>query len=518
MNASCTDVLIVGAGPTGLVLALWLTRQGVKVRIVDKDDAKASTSRALVIHSRTLELYRQLDLAEKVVANGHKIEATNIWSEGSHRGHVPLGDVGSGLTPYPFLHIYPQDRHEPLLEKRLNELGVQVERHKELVDFTEHDSSIMARFRDTTKPSSPDQDTELETYEATFIAGCDGSHSVVRRSCGIEFEGETHKQSFFVADIEGSGPVLNGEAHVTFNQSDILLTLAYDKGRRGRLNGVIDQKNFTKDISELTLDDISQDTIKKMKLQIDKVNWFTAYHVHHRLSQSFRKGRAFLVGDAGHIHSPVGGQGMNTGIGDAINLAWKLATVVQGRADPSLLDTYESERRAFATSLVHTTDKAFNFLATEGFFASFLRTWLIPMIMPFLTKFRFVRHNMFSRISQILINYRHSTLSAGSTGLVQGGDRMPWAPVGEVDNFDSLKAITWQVHVYGAAKDELTQWCQSMKIPLHAFPWHDEYQRVGLATNAAYLIRPDTYIAVAEASGLPERFDQYLKDNNLRLT
>lgn len=518
MSMSRTDVLIVGAGPTGLVLALWLTKQGVKVRIMDRSEAKASTSRALVIHSRTLELYRQLDLAEEIVSRGHKIGATNIWSEKIHRGRLPLGDVGTGLTPYPFLQVFPQDEHEPLLEKRLNESGVQVERHKELVDFTEHGDSITTRFKDTRKSSSPDQDETLEVCEASFIAGCDGAHSVVRRSCGIDFAGETYSQLFFVADIEGSGPILNGEAHVTFDKADYILTIAYDEGRRGRLNGAMKLENITKDISELTMDDIPPETLQNLPVKIDKVNWFAAYHVHHRLAQSFRKGRAFLVGDAGHIHSPVGGQGMNTGIGDAINLAWKLAAVIQCRADLSLLDSYEPERRAFAETLVRTTDRGFNFIVQEGYFATFLRNWFIPIIAPYVTKIQAVRLIAFSRMSQILINYRNSPLSVGSVGTIKGGDRLPWAPVGDLDNFDSLRDITWQVHVYGTAKEELTQWCRSVKIPLHVFPWDDKYGQVGLGADAAYLVRPDTYIAVVEASGFPERFKKYLEDNQLQLS
>lgn len=518
---SRTDVLIVGAGPTGLVLALWLTRQGVNVRITDKAEAKASTSRALTVHARTLELYRQLDLADDVVANGHKIEATNIWSEGTHRGHIPIGDIGTGLTPYPFIHVYPQDRHELLLEERLNSLGVYVERNRELIDFTEHDSYITARFRDARrKQSETDNAGDIETCEeATFIVGCDGSHSAVRRTCGIGFEGATYPQLFFVADIEGSGPVINGEAHVAFDQSEFLLILAYDKGHRARLAGAVDEKTITtKDISDVTFEDVSPRTIETMKLQIDKVNWFTTYRVHDRVAEAFRKGRAFLVGDAAHIHSPVGGQGMNTGIGDAINLAWKLAAVLQGRADLSLLDSYEVERRTFASTLVHTTDRAFNAVVAEGYIANFIRTWLVPRVVPFMTRFDLFRHRAFRGISQIMIDYRDSVLSAGSAGCVQGGDRIPWAPVGEVDNFDSLKAITWQAHVYGVAKEELTEWCRSKRIPLHVFPWNEKYQGVGLGNDAAYLVRPDSYVAVAEPSGLPQRFEKYLEDNNLRLT
>jgi 2-polyprenyl-6-methoxyphenol hydroxylase-like FAD-dependent oxidoreductase len=510
-----TDVLIVGAGPTGLVMALWLTRQGIKVRIIDKSEANASTSRALVLHARTLELYRQLDLAEDVISNGHKIEATNIWTGGVHRTHIPIGDIGADLTPYPFIHVYPQDRHERLLEERLNSMGLHVERNRQLVDFHEQGSLVTARIMDSRKPQCDDD--VIETCEASFVIGCDGAHSAVRQTCGIGFDGATYSQLFYVADIEGSGSALNGQAHLSLDNTDFFLLMAYDKGHHARLSGAVNQSALTKDISDLALSDVAPGCDKAVGIQIDKVNWFSVYHVHHRVAEAFRSGRAFLVGDAAHVHSPVGGQGMNTGIGDAINLAWKLTAVIKGRADMSLLDSYETERRAFATTLVNTTDAAFNAIASGGYISYFVRTFFIPYFSPILARFDFVRQKIFRKVSQILLNYRESALSAGTVGLVQGGDRIPWAPVGDLDNFESLREITWQVHVYGAAKEELKEWCQSKGVALQVFPWNEKYQSVGLEQDAAYLIRPDSYVAVADPSGLPERYDQYVKENSIQL-
>ncbi|KAL4786454.1 FAD binding domain-containing protein [Aspergillus varians] len=512
------DVLIIGAGPSGLVTALWLVKQGISIRIIDKAKADVSTSRALAIQARTLELYRQLDIAEDVVSNGHKVTATNVWSEGAHRGRIPIGDIGTGLTPYPFIHIYSQDQHERLLEDRLNSFGVQVERNRELIDFTENDSSITAQLMATgTEGKHPNAsgDDDVEICEAAFIVGCDGARSTVRHASGIEYDGATYSHIFFVADIEGSGPSINGEAHVTFNQSEFMLLFPYDDNSRARISGAIDDETAEKG-TNISFEDVAPRMVETLKLQIDKLNWFSTYRSHHRLASAFRKGKAFLVGDAAHIHSPVGGQGMNTGIGDAINLAWKLAAVIKGSAGLSLLDSYETERRAFANQLVSTTDKGFNSVISQSFFARTLRTWVVPFVAPLLASFDYVRHNVFQKVSQIMLDYRHSSLSAGTAGYVHGGDRMPWAPVGDVDNFESLKAITWQVHVYGEPKPELTQWCQTKNIPLHTFPWDGKYQAAGLETDAAYLIRPDTYVAVAEPSGFPQRFDQYFEDIELR--
>ncbi|KAI9374657.1 FAD binding domain-containing protein [Aspergillus egyptiacus] len=515
---SCPDVLIIGAGPSGLVTALWLAKQGISIRIIDKAKPDISTSRALAIQARTLELYRQLDIDEEVISSGHKVEATNIWSEGDHKARIPIGDFGLGLTPYPFIHILSQDRHERLLERRLNALGVQVERDRELIDFTENDLNITAQLRITgveRKLPSDDGDDETENCTAAFIIGCDGAHSTVRRVSGIDYEGGTYSHTFFVVDIEGSGPTINGEAHVTFNNSEFMLLFPYDKNHRARIAGAIDDTLAGKG-TKITFDDIAPHMVPTLNLHIDKVNWFSTYRSHHRVAAAFRKGRAFLVGDAAHIHSPVGGQGMNTGIGDAVNLAWKLSAVVKGQAGLSLLDSYETERHAFAMQLVNTTDKMFNGAISQRYIARTVRTCFVPYVAPLLAKVNYVRHTLFRKISQIMIDYRNSTLSTGTAGRIHGGERMPWAPVGEVDNFESLESITWQVHVYGKAKKELMEWCQAKNIPLHAFPWDGKYQAVGLQADAAYLLRPDTYIAVAEPSGCPLRFDQYFEDIGLQ--
>ncbi|MEA2910892.1 MAG: hypothetical protein QOJ15_2973, partial [Bradyrhizobium sp.] len=203
---SQTGVLIVGAGPTGLVLALWLTKLGVKVRIVDKTAEPGTTSRALAVQARTLELYRQLDLTEAVVAKGHRVPAVNLWVKGEAAARVAFESVGSGLTPYPFLHIFPQDQHERLLIERLQALGVTVERRTELLRFSQTESGVTARLRQP--------DGEEADCAADYIAGCDGARSIVRETIGTGFPGGTYRQIFYVADVEASGPALNGELHI----------------------------------------------------------------------------------------------------------------------------------------------------------------------------------------------------------------------------------------------------------------------------------------------------------------
>jgi 2-polyprenyl-6-methoxyphenol hydroxylase-like FAD-dependent oxidoreductase len=502
-----TDVLIIGAGPTGLVLALWLTKLGAKVRIVDKTAEPGTTSRALAVQARTLELYQQLDLTEAVVAKGHHVPAVNLWVKGERAARLGFESVGFGLTPYPFLHIFPQDQHERLLIERLHALGVAVERQTELVGFTDEKDRIAARLR------GPDG-REVDCA-AAYIAGCDGARSIVRETVGTGFPGGTYRQIFYVADVEASGPALNGELHVDLDEADFLAIFPLAGQGRARLIGTVRDERADR-ADTMTFSDVSDRAISHLKVEVKQVNWFSTYHVHHRVTEHFRKGRAFLLGDAAHIHSPAGGQGMNTGIGDAINLAWKLAAVVAGRAPDGLLDSYEAERIGFARRLVATTDRVFSFATADGWIADIMRTRVAPLLIPMATAFRPVREFMFRTVSQITLSYRGGPLSRGAAGHVRGGDRLPWVRIDDADNFATLAAMDWQVHVYGVANAELTAWCGTHDVPLHIFGWRSEYEKAGLARDALYLLRPDSYVALADSSGAADVLARYFEDHGIR--
>jgi 2-polyprenyl-6-methoxyphenol hydroxylase-like FAD-dependent oxidoreductase len=503
-----SDVLIIGAGPTGLVLALWLTKLGVKVRIIDETAEPGTTSRALAVQARTLELYRQLDLAETVVARGHKVPAVNLWVKGESAARLSFENVGSGLTPYAFLQIFPQDQHERLLVERLEALDVTVERRTELISFAQEETCVIARLRG---PDGHEVDCEVN-----YIAGCDGARSIVRETVGTGFPGGTYRQIFYVADVEAAGPALNGELHADLDEADFLAVFPLAGQGQARLIGTVRDERADR-ADTLTFNDVSDRAINHLKVGVKKVNWFSTYHVHHRVTQHFRKGRAFLLGDAAHIHSPAGGQGMNTGIGDAINLAWKLAAVLAGRAGDNLLDSYEAERIGFARRLVATTDRAFSFVTAEGRIADVVRTRVAPVLIPMALAFAPVREFMFRTVSQITLNYRRGPLSRGVAGDVHGGDRLPWAPVDGVDNFQKLTTMDWQVHVYGSASAELAAWCAAQNVPLHIFDWRSEYEVAGLARGALYLLRPDSYVALADSSGAPNALDRYFRDHRIQL-
>lgn len=503
--ATDPHVLVVGAGPTGLALALWLTHQGVRVRIVDKTPEPSTTSRALGVHARTLELYRQIGLADAAVAAGVRTTGINFWVKGARMAHVPLGDLGQGLSPFPFVLIYPQDEHERLLAQRLSAAGVTVDRQCELVGFEQDANGVRAVLRRA--------DGSEEYCATSYVAGCDGARSIVRETLGIEFPGGTYTGVFYVANVNATGVPSGSELHVDLNESNLLAVFPLRGEGRVRLVGNVRDESAAEH-GQLTFRDVGDRALRELHINATTVNWFSTYRVHHRVAQQFRDRRAFLLGDAAHIHSPVGAQGMNTGIGNAINLAWKLSAVLQRRAPVALLDSYEPERIAFARRLVATTDRVFMLAASTRASVQQVRMTLFPAVVSVLLRARAARRYLFRTVSQIGIRYRDSALSEGRAGSVHGGDRLPWVPSDKSeapaeDNFAPLTSLRWQVHVYGDARSAVRDTCARLRVPIHAFPWTPAAKRAGLSRDAFYLIRPDGYVAVAGDSD-PHLLEAYV--------
>jgi 2-polyprenyl-6-methoxyphenol hydroxylase-like FAD-dependent oxidoreductase len=477
-------VLIAGAGPTGLVLALWLTRLGVTVRIFDKSEGPGETSRAMAVQARTLELYRQIGLADEVVGRGIRMDQIVMRVEGAVAAQVALGDIGQQLSPYPFVLAFPQDDHERLLLEHLQRQGVIVERQTELLGYEQDAEGVRAKLR---------TDRGEELAEAAWLCGCDGAGSAVRHGAGIGFPGGTYAQIFYVADACVSGEAAEKAVSMCLSSRDFCLVLPVRSTGAFRLVGIVQTDEGTRE--SFTFDDVAGSIVKNTQLTIDKVNWFSTYRVHHRVADRFRDGRIFLAGDAGHVHSPAGGQGMNTGIGDAVNLAWKLAAVIDGRAAAPLLDSYEPERIAFARALVASTDRAFQSMTSRGRFAGFARGMLVPRLVSAMFRFGFTRRLMFRLVSQIRISYRDGPISHGSAGAVHGGDRLPWVEAIDGGNFAPLTSLDWQLHVYGEVSGEVTRLADSTGIALQHFVWSKQAESAGLAENAVYLVRPDGHVA-----------------------
>ena len=484
-----TQILIVGAGPTGLALALFLVRSGVTPRIIDKNSGPGQASRAMAVQARTLEFYRQLGFAEEVVQKGIPIEAIHLRAHQRVVSEISIADFGEGVSPYPFVLSFPQDDHERLLVEHLDKAGVEVEWNTELVELREAGDSVYATLRK--------KDGTQEECTAAYLCGCDGGHSRVRENLQLGFAGGTYDKTYFVADVEATGEAAKGHTFsFCLSAQDFLIILPVRSTGMNRLIGVVPAELNAQE--HVSFDDIRPFAEKAADIRVEKVNWFSTYRAHHRVADHFRQGRVFVAGDAGHIHSPVGGQGMNTGIGDAVNLAWKLAAVVQNRADASLLDTYEPERIAFARSLVATTDKMFQLMTGSGVGNQLFRESLFPHLATFALGFSATRNAAFRLVSQTRISYHDSALSEGKAGEVGGGDRLPWISFADgSDNFAPLQALDWQVHIYGEAEPALLEGAAKAGIALHRFEWNEGAHQAGLRRNALYLIRPDGYIALA---------------------
>lgn len=488
-----TDVLVVGAGPTGLVLALMLARRGIGVRIIDRLAGPQKSSRALGVHARTLEFYRMMGFADEIVAAGTVAEGVNVRAGSRVVSTLPLGTIGKGQSYFPFVLFLSQDVHEDLLREQLSRAGVTIEWGTELVGIDRLDGKVRARLR--TREGETD-------FETRYLCGADGAHSAVRHLLGIGFPGHTDSKLFFVADAEIEGGVDVPALELCVNRSGMGAVMpSRDAGALRYLGLVPPELEGGRD---LTLEQVAGPVLKQTGHRIRRVNWFSTYRVHHRVAERFRAGPVFLLGDAGHVHSPAGAQGMNTGIGDAVNLGWKLADVIGGRARPELLDSYEPERIAFARELVRGTDHAFTLMAGQGWTGRFMREVVVPHVAARVMRRKFVQRLMFRTVSQTRIAYRDSPLSSGRAGRIAAGDRMPF--VSEPDNHAPLRG-DWQVQVYGDVPGAAPE-----GIGTERFALNTEARAKGILDGTAYLLRPDGHIA-AMARGANAMGDvaQYLR-------
>jgi 2-polyprenyl-6-methoxyphenol hydroxylase-like FAD-dependent oxidoreductase len=495
-----SQVLIVGAGPTGLTLALWLTRLGVPVRIIDKSDGPGETSRALAVQARTLEFARQIGVIDDLLAEGVNIERIAIHTPEGVEARLPLAHFGAGLSHYPFAFALPQDIHERILLKHLERAGVRVDRRTELVSFKQYSRGVSATLR---------CDGVEESIEADYLCGCDGAHSSVRHMLGVGFPGGAYQQKFYVADVVGTGDITNEGMDVSLSVYGFAVIMPVRQTGSVRVIGIVPDGH--EGDAEIRFENIKETVERDSGISIQSVNWFSSYRVHHRVAEKFRVGRAFLLGDAGHVHSPAGGQGMNTGMGDAVNLAWKLAAVLQQRADAKLLDTYETERIAFAHLLIKTTDRAFKFLTDKSPVSGFVRRRIMPKLMNFGLNTAGGGHAFFRTVSQIAIQYDESALSMGQAGKIRGGDRLPYVEIEGTDNFSSLELLDWQIHVYGKVRHAFAQAMAQRGLQVRAFAWSKAASAAGLIKHGAYLVRPDGHNALATSRQDERDFIAYLR-------
>jgi 2-polyprenyl-6-methoxyphenol hydroxylase-like FAD-dependent oxidoreductase len=416
---------------------------------------------------------------------------------------VPLGDIGRDLSPYPFLLILGQDDNERLLTECLHQLGVQVQWNTELIGVEQSRADVMAALRLADGATS-----ELRT---SWLAGCDGSSSALRRLLNIDFIGAPYEHIFFVADTRATGSMMQGELNVYLWDGGFHLFFPMRGENHWRVVGILpkglrgrDNLHFS-DVEPFVRGEVGAD------LRFQACEWLSTYRIHHRRAVRFRDGRCFLLGDAAHVHSPVGAQGMNTGLQDAYNLAWKVALVVRGHADERLIDSYEHERAPVADRLLRTTDQAFSLIVSGGPLASKLRTRLLPRILAIAMVRRAARRFAFRTISQTGIRYRRSPLSEDLRGLARrsprSGDRFPWLRLqfssdrGAEDLFSRLDDTRFNLIVIGQQipADFSSRFADFMRVhevaidPTNA----PALERTGIVAPAFYLLRPDGHVGLA---------------------
>ena len=499
------DVLIVGAGPTGLMLANQLARRGVRAPIIDRHPGPARETRALGVQARTLEIYSKLGVVQRALALGKRGDGANLWADGRRVARVPLADAGARLSPYPYLLALGQDDNEKILGEQLHAFGQSVQWNTELLTLTQTPERVVATLKQP--------DGSVREIEAAWVAGCDGAHSAVRERCGIGFPGAPYEHVFFVADVQATGSMVADEVNVYLWKDGFHLLFPMRGQDHWRIVGILPAALNDRD--DVRFEDVIPSLREEAGagLSFDACSWFSTYRIHHRSASRFREGRAFVLGDAAHIHSPVGAQGMNTGLQDAYNLGWKLGLVVQGQADASLLDSYEAERLPVARRLLDTTDRAFKLVVSDRWWAGLLRTEVLARVGPLLMSRPRVQRMAFRVVSQIGIHYRESALSMSlddpPDGAPRAGDRFPWLQLrfqvdGPVEDlYDKLDDLHFHLLVFGQPVPPAPLLLPAELVRVHAFPSDAdndaELARAKLPRPSFYLLRPDGHVALCGA-------------------
>ena len=487
-------VLIVGAGPTGLTAAVELARLGVGVRIIDRAQAPSSTSRALGIQARTLELLRPRGIADDLLSLGNRVRATALHAGGERLGGIEFSSMASEFV---YILMLAQSDTERLLAEHAAALGVTVERGVEFVSLAQGDDvRVVVR----------DQDGHSETIAASYVIAADGSHSPVRKALGLPFEGRSLPQDYVLGDVRLTGDLPEDQLSI-FLASNGFLAVFPMGGDRFRFMAT-DPEGITGDAAEPTLADVQAlyDRTVHVPARCHDLAWSSRFRINSRHMTTLRSGRVFFGGDAAHVHSPAGGQGMNAGIQDMINLSWKLAMVLRGSARPELLDTYGSDRLPVIRQLVAMTERA-----TKAFNSTNpVVHGLLVRVVPKLLRRNRVQAVAAPRLGQIAASYRGAPLARGGgrLGALRAGDRVPDLRLPEGRLYDLLDPVSPTLLVDGA-DEGLRRVCEPWTgvLPMRSVTLPEE-----IAVGPAWLlVRPDGYLAAAGGPADVNRLRQWLE-------
>ncbi|MDF5733501.1 MAG: FAD-dependent monooxygenase [Rhizonema sp. PD38] len=416
-TCSPRPVLIVGAGPTGMTAAMELSRFGVPVRIVDKLLEPSTTSRALAVQTRTLELFEQRGLIQEMLRIGNKGTATTIYGDGKRLGKVDLKEIKSR---YNFIILIPQSETERILREQLVRQDVEIEHGTEMIAFAQSESSAQPG-QGGVKAVLRNREGKLEELEAAYLISAEGSHSLVRRTLNLQFQGKSIDQNYALADLHLDGDLPDDELSIFTSAHGFMAV--FPMGARHFRFMATDPDQQAND--DPTLEKLQQlcDENSHIPARLRDMTWSSRFRINSRMLHKLRDRHIFFGGDAAHIHSPAGGQGMNTGIQDMIDLSWKLAMIWHGKAAKELLNTYEEERLPIIRNIVSRTETATDVLNSD----SIIVHQLITLLTPVFLNNHLVQQLSTGMLSEVAMNYRKSSLSQTyqAHGNLQAGDRVP---------------------------------------------------------------------------------------------
>lgn len=490
-NILKTQVIIVGAGPTGLSMAAQLLRYNIDFIIIEKNEKTTSFSKALVVQARTLEIFQELGIAEKAINEGQVTTAMNFFYKGKQKAVINIAGLGNELSPFPYGLSLEQSKTEKLLVDYLSANRKEIQWESEFIHFEQNENGVTGYYKDSIG--------QEQKIEAEYLIGCDGAGSLVRHQMGLLFEGDTVPRIFYVADVKLKSAVINkNELYMFMIKKGFILFFPMEGKGHYRIVGILPEGINADD--EIKVEDI-KNYIKQQiisPVEFEEVLWFSNYKVHSRKANSFEKGRCYIAGDAAHIHSPAGGQGMNTGIQDAYNLSWKIAYTIRRQVNSEVLKTYNIERSENAKHLLRTTDRMFDFMSGENAFWNFIRLNFFPLIIGLVAKSTFIKKKIFPLISQTGITYSGNYLTTESSIVkVKAGVRMPYFVFSDGKQiFDFLIEPTFKILFFGNDDGNNYKPFSDVKIKTATYAFKEIPSPLfGMETNFYILLRPDNHIS-----------------------